>query len=157
MTTPTDTISEIAVRVLELDERATRGPWVESPREEYGPEGNWGVWQVASGGEVAWVGDPYPRGDNSPYANMQLIACYRTAAPQLAAEVIRLRAAIASTAATMRAREEAPNASTFTWDYVMACVFDDGPGDEAASAPIDRWSIRTLRALVAIADEQEPT
>lgn len=40
------------------------------------------------------MGDPYPRGDNYPTENMQLIAEYRTLAPALAAEVERLRARV---------------------------------------------------------------
>jgi hypothetical protein len=68
----------------------TPGPWEHSPREDCGPAGDWGVWQADGGGQICYVGDPYPRGDNHPYENMVLIA----AAPDLLSAIKVARANI---------------------------------------------------------------
>lgn len=56
----------------------TPGPWQASDKSECGPDADWGVF-TRDGGQICYVGDPYPRGDNHPYENMVLIA----AAPDL--------------------------------------------------------------------------
>lgn len=63
-------------RLKELCEQATPGPWVLAP-ELCGPEGQ-GVYHKESLGLICEVGDPYPRGDNHPQENMELIVAART-------------------------------------------------------------------------------
>ncbi len=86
MTTPADRLKKLG----ELREAASPGPWEADPQSMAGPKADWGVFHVDSGGQICYVGDPYPRGDNAPYENMQLIA----QAPALAASVEALGAAL---------------------------------------------------------------
>jgi hypothetical protein len=60
------------LRDLELCENATRGPWIALPAM-CGPDGM-EVYQEESMGCICIAGDPCPRGENRPTANMHFIA-----------------------------------------------------------------------------------
>jgi len=72
------TIEETAAEVLRLDQAATPGPWDSDGQHLWAPDRD-GVCEV------------YYRDDDKQEADADLIAAYRTAAPELAREVQRLR------------------------------------------------------------------
>jgi hypothetical protein len=67
------------LRDLELCKKATPGPWIALPAM-CGPDGM-EVYQVESMGCICLVGDPRPRGENRPTANMHFIAAAREGWP----------------------------------------------------------------------------
>ncbi len=60
-------------RIAELRKAATPPPWKVDPEDMMGP-GSWGIHHPATMGQIFYVGDPYPRGDNSPVENCYLAA-----------------------------------------------------------------------------------
>src|SRR5688572_22444742 len=88
MTTP-QTPQQIASRVLELDEKATPGPWKASHRHVQCTEDDDA--QSGLGLEIEGPPDDVNRGQFEKSADAKLIAYYRAAAPELAREVLAWR------------------------------------------------------------------
>jgi hypothetical protein len=77
---------------LELCQKATRGPWIALPAM-CGPDGM-EVYQVESMGCICLVGDPRPRGENRPTANMHFIAAAREGWPHAIDRALKAEAEV---------------------------------------------------------------
>jgi hypothetical protein len=92
---------------LELCQKATPGPWIALP-EACGPDGM-EVYQEESMGCICIAGDPHPRGENRPTANMHFIAAAREGWPHAIDRALKAEAGVEKLRAEverLRRREE---------------------------------------------------
>lgn len=132
---------ETAAEVLRLDRAATPGSWRVGDSEDC-PEGD---------GDMVYDAREFLCGPFAREEDARLIAAYRTAAPELAREVQRLRAAVAyrpglPTPDQVRAHEAATGGAPSLWMlegstpwFVRLCILGNNEVCEAEGDGEDGW------------------